>query len=32
LSVGARTEVWISLPAGPEPRRARSRPSLTSRA
>jgi len=31
LSVGARTEVWIALPAGPEPRRARTRP-LTSRA
>jgi heavy metal sensor kinase len=32
LSVGARTEVWITLPAGPGARRARTRPSLTSRA
>jgi heavy metal sensor kinase len=32
LSVGSRTEVWISLPAGPEPRRPKTRPSLTSRA
>jgi two-component system, OmpR family, sensor kinase len=32
LSVGSRTEVWVSLPAGPEARRAKARPSLTSRA
>ena len=32
VSPGARTEVWISLPARPELRRPKGRPSLTSRA
>ena len=30
VSPGARTAVWISLPARPEPRRPKGRPSLTS--
>jgi heavy metal sensor kinase len=32
VSAGSRTEVWISIPSEPEPRRVRARPSLTSRA
>jgi len=32
VSAGSPTEVWISLPAGPEPRRPKALPSLTSRA
>jgi heavy metal sensor kinase len=32
VSAGSRTEVWISLPAAPEPRRPKAWPSATSRA
>jgi signal transduction histidine kinase len=32
VSAGSPTEGWISLPAGPEPRRPKALPSLTSRA